>query len=58
MILFNVGTNREGAHTIEFPKGSGNNVLLAFENEVECEDFIEALKDQDFFDPVVSFLSL
>ena len=55
IILFNVGTNREGAHTIEFPKDSGNNVLLAFEDEFECGKFIEGLKDQQFFEPVVSF---
>ena len=53
IILFNVGTNREGAHTIEFPMDSGNNVMLAFEDESDCEEFIEELKEQDFFDPVV-----
>ncbi len=54
IILFNVGTNREGAHTIEFPKNSGNNVLLAFEEEAECDQFTIELKEQEFFDPVVS----
>lgn len=54
IILFNVGTNREGAHTIEFPKNSGNNVILGFEDESECSRFGELLKEQEFFDPVVS----
>lgn len=58
IILFSVGTSREGAHSIEFPQGSGNNVLLAFEDELECGEFIEGLKEQDFFDPVVSMNEL
>jgi hypothetical protein len=51
IILFNPGTDREGVHTIEFPKGSGNNLILAFESRTECEKFSALLKDQNFFDP-------
>mmetsp|Transcript_25539 Transcript_25539/g.52247 ORF Transcript_25539/g.52247 Transcript_25539/m.52247 type:complete len:237 (-) Transcript_25539:616-1326(-) len=43
IILFNPGTNQEGVHTVEFPKGSGNNVILAFESKDECEKFSENL---------------
>eukprot|EP00979_Chaetoceros_neogracilis_P008872 scaffold1988_cov230-Chaetoceros_neogracile.AAC.4 len=51
IILFNPDTEREGVHTIEFPKGSGNNMILAFESKQECGQFSESLKEQDFFDP-------
>lgn len=54
IVLFNPGTDREGVHTIEFPKGSGNNLILAFESRTECEQFSALLKDQNFFDPSVS----
>ena len=53
IILFNPNTEREGVHTIEFPKDSGNNIILAFESRVECEQFSTKLKEQHFFDPVV-----
>lgn len=39
---------------IRFPKGSGNNMILAFESKSECEQFSQFLKDQQFFDPTVS----
>jgi hypothetical protein len=55
IILFNPNTNKEGVHTIEFPKDSGNNIILAFESQVECEQFSMNLKEQHFFDPVVRF---
>ena len=54
IILFCPDTDYEGVHTIEFPPGSGNNVLLAFECEKECKNFAEILRSQDFFDPSVS----
>lgn len=54
IILFCPDTDYEGVHTIEFPPGSGNNVLLAFECEKECQNFAEILRSQDFFDPSVS----
>jgi hypothetical protein len=57
IVLFNPGTDREGVHTIEFPKGSGNNLILAFESRIECEQFSDLLKDQNFFDPSVSTMS-
>jgi|AntRauTorckE5430_2_1112549.scaffolds.fasta_scaffold01139_2 hypothetical protein len=58
IILFNPDTEREGVHTIEFPKGSGNNMILAFESKQECGQFSESLKEQDFFDPVTQEMKL
>jgi len=57
IILFYPDTPDEGAHTIEFPKGSGNNLLLAFECEMECNRFAAFLEDQKFFDPSASIVS-
>ena len=54
IILFNPDTDREGVHTIEFPKGSGSNMILAFESRKECEQFSMSLREQQFFDPTVS----
>jgi len=52
IILFEPDTDNEGAYTLEFPKGSGTNYLLAFESEQECYDFANILKGKQFFDPV------
>ncbi len=51
IVLFYPDTDNEGVHTIEFPKGSGKNFLLAFEDHNECLNFALVLKDQKFFDP-------
>jgi hypothetical protein len=53
IILFKPDTSEEGVHTVEFPKGSGNNVILAFESMKECGAFAAMLKAQHFFDPAV-----
>lgn len=58
IILFNPETPNEGVHTLEFPKGSGNNMILAFESKAECEEFSEMLKEQQFFDPVTQEMNL
>ena len=42
-------------HTIEFPKGSGNNIVLAFESRSECDRFAEQLAEsgeESFSEPV------
>jgi len=57
IILFNPGTEQEGVHTVEYPKGSGNNVILAFESKEECDRFSQALQDQQFFEPAVRIFS-
>lgn len=55
IIVFNPDQEEEqGVHTVEFPKGSGNNIILAFECEKECIRFSQMLKDMLFYDPVVS----
>lgn len=56
IIVFNPGTDKQGVHTIEFPKGSGFNIILAFESEDECAFFSQLLKQDSlqFYDPVPS----
>jgi Protein of unknown function (DUF3110) len=46
IILFHAGTEQQGVHTIEFPKGSGKNYLLAFEILPECEQFMTSLQQE------------
>lgn len=53
IILFNPNTEREGAHSINI---LGNNIILAFESKIECEQFSLHLKEQKFFEPVVSLI--
>ena len=55
VILFNPQTPDEGMHTIEFPKKSGNNIVLAFESRSECDRFAAQLAEsgeKPFSDPV------
>jgi Protein of unknown function (DUF3110) len=47
------GIQQRGVHSIEYPKGSGNNVILAFASRDACDKFAETLKAQHFFDPTV-----
>lgn len=58
IILFNPDTDREGVHTIEFPKDSGHNMILAFESRQECEQFSLSLKEQQFYDPTPQEMKL
>jgi len=61
IIVYNPDTDDQGVHTLEVPKGSGNNFILAFESEMECVEFCAALREQRFFDPKVQeikYLSL
>lgn len=54
IILFLPETPEQHVHTIEFPKGSGTNILLAFEDENECKSFADMLvRDMGFEDPCV-----
>lgn len=49
IMMYNPGTAQEGVHTTEFPKGSGSEVMLAFESLDECAKFSNMLKeDQNF----------
>jgi hypothetical protein len=45
-----------GIHSIEYPVGSGNNVILAFESKEACDRFAVQLREQQFFDPSVRVL--
>ena len=45
--IFKPNTQDEGAHTIEYPKGSGNNVILAFSSRRECDKFANLLREQE-----------
>ncbi|KAL9182256.1 hypothetical protein ACHAXT_012908 [Thalassiosira profunda] len=51
IVLFHPGTERQHVHTIEFPKGSGTNIILAFEGEGDCVEFARLLQDLEFADP-------
>jgi hypothetical protein len=44
---------QQGIHSIEYPKGSGNNIVLAFQSQKACVKFANALRAQHFFDPTV-----
>ena len=57
IILFHPGTDKQHVHSIEFPKSSGNNLILAFENEGECVGFATMLQELEFVDPSVSSYS-
>jgi len=51
IILFHPGTEKQHVHTIEFPQGSGNNLILAFENGGDCVEFARMLHDLEFVNP-------
>ncbi|KAL7467142.1 hypothetical protein ACHAXS_007403, partial [Conticribra weissflogii] len=51
IILFQPDTPQQHVHTIEFPKGSGNNIILAFEDGVDCKNFAIQLRELGFLDP-------
>ncbi len=53
VVIFQPETINQGAHTIEYPKGSGNNVVLAFESIDACRNFAASLAQQNFVDPTV-----
>lgn len=46
IILFDEGLQTEGVHTIEFPKQSGSNVILAFESFEDSKHFAKKLGSQ------------
>lgn len=46
IILFNQGLQTESIHTIEFPKCSGSNIILAFESFKDCQHFANNLATQ------------
>eukprot|EP00581_Thalassiosira_minuscula_P016910 CAMPEP_0183711964 /NCGR_PEP_ID=MMETSP0737-20130205/7277_1 /TAXON_ID=385413 /ORGANISM="Thalassiosira miniscula, Strain CCMP1093" /LENGTH=175 /DNA_ID=CAMNT_0025940537 /DNA_START=187 /DNA_END=714 /DNA_ORIENTATION=+ len=51
IILFHPDTPKQHVHTIEFPKNSGRNLILAFESGGDCVSFARMLQDMEFVDP-------
>mmetsp|Transcript_16204 Transcript_16204/g.33912 ORF Transcript_16204/g.33912 Transcript_16204/m.33912 type:complete len:230 (+) Transcript_16204:91-780(+) len=51
IILFQPDTPQQHVHTIEFPKDSGNNIILAFEDGADCRKFALQLRELEFLDP-------
>lgn len=56
IIVFNPESDEQGVHAIEFPQGSGNNIILAFESEKDCTEFSDMLKQDSmqFHEPIPS----
>ena len=54
IILFHPDTPKQHVHTIEYPVGSGENMILAFESSSDCIQFSRMLQqDLDFAEPSV-----
>jgi len=51
IILFKPDTDEQGLHTIEYPKGSGSNFVMAFESKKACDNFAATLEAQNFGHP-------
>eukprot|EP00578_Thalassiosira_sp_NH16_P013330 CAMPEP_0181105716 /NCGR_PEP_ID=MMETSP1071-20121207/16139_1 /TAXON_ID=35127 /ORGANISM="Thalassiosira sp., Strain NH16" /LENGTH=187 /DNA_ID=CAMNT_0023189059 /DNA_START=79 /DNA_END=639 /DNA_ORIENTATION=+ len=51
IVLFHPGTPKQHVHTVEFPKNSGNNLILAFESGGDCAVFARMLQELEFVDP-------
>lgn len=55
IILFHPDTPKQNVHTIEYPVGSGENMILAFESSTDSMQFARMLQqDLDFAEPRVS----
>lgn len=44
VIMYNPGTEQEGIHTVEFPRGEESDLLLAFEAIEDCVNFSNMLR--------------
>ncbi len=53
VLLFNVGTDNEGIHTLKMNPPDGEDVVLAFEAEDDATRFAVLLEAQDFLEPHV-----
>ncbi len=53
VLLFNVGTDNEGIHTLKVNPPEGEDVVLAFEAEDDATRFAVLLEAQDFLEPTV-----
>ena len=59
-IVYNPGTPEEGIHTMKYPRGTENDVLLAFEGMADCIVFARTIKEDPALDmePVPTSTSL
>ena len=48
--MYNPGTPEEGIHTMKYPRGSDNDVLLAFEGMADCIVFARTIKEDPALD--------
>lgn len=53
ILMIQPDTDKQGVHTIEFPAGSGRNLVLAFESKDSCRKFAEHLSREKFINPTV-----
>ncbi|PZD73641.1 hypothetical protein C1752_02073 [Acaryochloris thomasi RCC1774] len=53
VLLFNVGTDNEGIHTLKVNPPDGEDMVLAFEAEDDATRFAVLLEAQDFLEPTV-----
>jgi hypothetical protein len=53
VLLFNVGTDNEGIHTLKINPPEGEDTVLAFEAEDDATRFAVLLEAQDFLEPTV-----
>jgi hypothetical protein len=44
IIMYNAGTDQEGVHTINFPRGAETDLLLAFESLEDCIQLANTIK--------------
>ena len=49
-IVYNPGTPEEGIHTMKYPRGSENDLLLAFEGMADCIVFARTIKEDPLLD--------
>ena len=49
-IVYNPGTPEEGIHTMKYPRGSENDVLLTFEGMADCIVFARTIKEDPILD--------
>jgi hypothetical protein len=49
-VVYNPGTPDEGIHTMKYPRGSDNEVLLTFEGMADCIVFARTIKEDPALD--------
>eukprot|EP00536_Pseudo-nitzschia_multiseries_P008854 jgi/Psemu1/199264/e_gw1.234.2.1 len=49
-VVYNPGTPDEGVHTMKYPRGTDNDVLLCFEGMADCIVFARTIKEDPSLD--------